>query len=298
MMYHNKLVAVVKCNGKVLREDGDLVTLPFGSDYSILLKNLSSQKASIEISIDGNDVLNYQSLLLDPNSEIELMGALRGTDVRNRFRFIQKTKAVQDHRGDKIDDGMIRIEYAFEKKVIKKTIIHDHHHHNHHTYYTPPVYRRKVTHWEEYDGITLTSSGNIGLGDNNPGDFLTASCADIHGEESAFSCHSMGISERGASNPCEKMSKSADDLIPAAAPMLDEGITVAGSRIDQNFNYGSIGKLEPSEVIILRLKGYNASGSRVKTPVTIKTKLKCDICGITSNSRSKFCSACGTSLEV
>lgn len=293
MMYHNKLVAVLKCNGKVLREDGDLVTLPFGSDYSLLLKNLSSQKASIEISIDGKDVLNYQSLLLDPNSETELMGALIGTDVRNRFRFIQKTKSIQDHRGDKIDDGIIRIEYAFEKKVIKKTIIHDHHHHtHHHDYYTPPVFRHNVTHWGDYDGLTITNScdsitvdGSIGLGDNSP--------------HAVFACHSMGVSERGASNPCEKMSKTMDDIMGESdAPHLDEGITVAGSRIDQNFNYGSIGKLEASEVIILRLKGYNASGSRVKTPVTIKTKLKCDTCGITSNSRSKFCSACGTSLEV
>ena len=44
MVYNEKLVASVKCNGKVLREDKDTVYLPFGSEYSILLKNMNITK--------------------------------------------------------------------------------------------------------------------------------------------------------------------------------------------------------------------------------------------------------------
>ena len=40
MTYQEKLVAVVKCRGKILREHGEFVTIPFGEEYTILLKNL------------------------------------------------------------------------------------------------------------------------------------------------------------------------------------------------------------------------------------------------------------------
>ena len=39
MMYLQKLAVAVKVNGKVLREVGDTVYIPFGSEYSILIKN-------------------------------------------------------------------------------------------------------------------------------------------------------------------------------------------------------------------------------------------------------------------
>ena len=38
MMYANKLVASLKANGKILREFKDNVYIPFGSEYSFLLK--------------------------------------------------------------------------------------------------------------------------------------------------------------------------------------------------------------------------------------------------------------------
>jgi hypothetical protein len=39
MMYHKKFIAVIKNQGNILRDGGGLVRLPFGSTYSILLKN-------------------------------------------------------------------------------------------------------------------------------------------------------------------------------------------------------------------------------------------------------------------
>jgi ribosomal protein L32 len=39
---------------------------------------------------------------------------MRDLTTTNKFKFIQKTKEIQEHRGDKIDDGLIRISYQFE----------------------------------------------------------------------------------------------------------------------------------------------------------------------------------------
>ena len=139
MVYQNKLVVVVKCNGRVLREQGEFVTLPFGSEYSLLFKNLNSQRAVIEIEIDGEDVLDGNQIVIAANSENEIKGFMKGSNVTNAFKFIQKTQQIADHRGDKIDDGFIRVSYQFEEvpqTFYRKTIIHDHHHVDHHTYHT------------------------------------------------------------------------------------------------------------------------------------------------------------------
>jgi len=114
MMYNNNFVVVIKHRGKVLREsDSGVVRLPFGSDYTILLKNKDSRKAVADVEIDGEDVAT--SVIVPGNRSVELKGALNGLKVRNHFRFIEKTKRVSNFRGDRPDDGLVRVEYRFEK---------------------------------------------------------------------------------------------------------------------------------------------------------------------------------------
>ena len=56
-MYNQKLVASLKANGKILREFKDTVYIPFGSEYSFLIKNLNTTRALVNIFIDGEDVI-------------------------------------------------------------------------------------------------------------------------------------------------------------------------------------------------------------------------------------------------
>jgi hypothetical protein len=116
MMYQEKFIAVVKCNGKILREQNQCeVHLPFGSEYSLLFKNLDSRRVSVNVSIDGTDILYGSSLVIDANSEGELERFLDKVTHGNKLKFIEKTEQISEHRGDRVDDGIIRIEYAFEK---------------------------------------------------------------------------------------------------------------------------------------------------------------------------------------
>lgn len=202
MTYKDQLVAELKLNGKILRIKDDTVYLPFGSEYSILLKNLNTRRASIKIEIDGQDVLDNNALVIDPNTTTELSGFLKGTTARNRFKFIQKTKQIQEHRGDKIEDGFIRIEFAFEKPVaepwIVKTINEVHHH------YDSPI---KYTHYGSVGDWTYNSSGDADRS-------VIRGMSDIR----SFNCN-------------------VEDL--GVTPAQDEGITVKGSQINQDFNYTS-----------------------------------------------------------
>ena len=70
MTYKKNFVAAIKVNGKVLRESSDRVELPFGSEYSILLKNLDSVRMQARITIDGVDAVDW--VVINPNSSVEI----------------------------------------------------------------------------------------------------------------------------------------------------------------------------------------------------------------------------------
>jgi len=115
-MHKNNLVVAVKCNGNVLREHGERVYLPFGSEYSILIKNLNSRKALVDVDIDGREVI--KGLIVRPSSEAELERFF-GSDMNKgyKFKFIERTKDVEEFRGIKVEDGIIRVSFRYEKEI-------------------------------------------------------------------------------------------------------------------------------------------------------------------------------------
>jgi len=131
MMYCEKFVVCVKVNGKILRENKDIVYLPFGTEYSILLKNLNTRRAKVKIYIDGEDVHPGTSLIIDKNSETELEGFMSGNQVTHKFKFIEKTEDISNYRGDFPEDGLIRVVYSFEEDF---DFSWGHHHHHHYHY--------------------------------------------------------------------------------------------------------------------------------------------------------------------
>lgn len=115
-MYKNNFVVAVKNNGKILREhNSDTIYLPFNSEYSILIKNKDTRKAVVSIEVDGVNAFSGNSLVVDGNTSQEVLGFMRDMTETNRFRFIRKTKEIRDYRGDRIDDGLIRVSYQFER---------------------------------------------------------------------------------------------------------------------------------------------------------------------------------------
>ena len=271
MTHKDNFIVEVKQNGKILRVKDGAVYLPFGSEYSIYLKNLNSRRASVNISIDGQDVLDNSSLILDANSSTELQGFLRGNTAKNRFRFINKTKQISEHRGDRADDGLIRVEFAFEKPKeqpwITNTIKEVHHYHN-----TPTQIYGTSAEWSYTNNDSSAKDVKYG---NAMKDTLRSRSIDL----SNVTCDSLGV---------ENISQ---------VPNADEGITVKGSEVNQQFRYASIGDLEESTVIVIALKGLTDSGKKVEETVTVEKKLECSSCGTKSKSSFKFCPNCGTFLE-
>ena len=263
MMYKNNFVAVIKCEGRILRErENGNVYLPFGSEYSILLKNKDNRRAVVEVEVDGVNVLNGSKLILGGNEEQEISGFMRDMNKTNRFKFIHKTKEIQNHRGDRIDDGLVRISYQFESA--QQPII----------YKTPDPYPYPWT-------VTYYNSPNIG------------SCE-------SFGTNSVAC-DSSYTNACYTKSNMICDakLNCCSTPHKDEGITVKGSEINKNYSYGSIGTLDYNiNTIVLHLKGISDSKkSIVSKPLTVRSKIQCSTCGRKNKSSNKFCYNCGTCLN-
>lgn len=116
MVFKNNFVVAVKNQGKVLREQNGKVALPFGSEYAISLKNLNSVRAQVKVSIDGECVTDGW-LVLSPYQSIDLERFIKNGNLEsgNRFRFIERTQDIEDYRGVKAEDGIVVVEYKFEK---------------------------------------------------------------------------------------------------------------------------------------------------------------------------------------
>lgn len=292
-MYLDKFVVAIKVGGKVLRETKDLVHLPFGSEFSVLVKNLNSRRAKFTLDIDGTNVLDGTEIIVDGNSEVEMKRFIRNGNMNegNAFKFIERTAAIEDGpRGIKVDDGVVRVEFWFEKeKPEVKEIIHRHRHdYWWDTYYYP---RGRTLIGDVYTSGATYSSG-IAKGE------LSNSIADATlGGSTASVTRSMRKGLTSA-NATSLSSASVESQSAVAQNTNDVGITVPGSKVEQKFQtvYGFESEIQ-SHVIILRLAG-KAGEVQIAAPVTVKTQQKCSTCGKVNKATSKYCTDCGTALEL
>lgn len=116
-MYSNNFAAAIICSGKVLREFGETVYLPFGSEYKIRLKNLNSSRVKVKVEIDGECVTDG-GVVIGSRQTLDLERFIRNgnLDQGNRFKFVERTAKIENHRGVRVDDGVVSISYEFESE--------------------------------------------------------------------------------------------------------------------------------------------------------------------------------------
>jgi hypothetical protein len=237
MMYESKLAAAIKVDGKVLREFKDTVHIPFGSEYTILLKNLNTTRAVVNVYIDGDNMVPG-GLVLDPGREIDLERSIKNGNLTegNRFKFIERTGAVEQHRGIGIEDGLVRIEFQFEQPA------------------------RPIT-WNTTQIGSIYPQGGI-----------------MRGMDVSYSTNSTLNSVTAS----------------ATSALSDVGITVPGSHSTQKFSTAYVGALESTKHSMV----FKLFGGVMPEPITVKHKPKCVTCGKHNKATAKFCSECGTALEI
>jgi hypothetical protein len=253
-MYKNNFAAAIRVNGKILREFGDTVYLPFGSEYQIRLKNLNTTRAKVSVKIDGENVTGG-GLVLNSYQTIDLERFIRNGNLTegNRFKFIERTSKIEQHRGIQVEDGIISIHFEFEMPA--------------------PVFNTDIL-YRSFSGerISKCSLPTGPVGHKGP----------------------MGVAGEGP-----LMNYSVSSVTHDSCPVNDTGITVEGSKSNQSFTTTYWGGTIGSEnVMNIRLLGETEENKMIREPVTVKTKLECKTCGTINPTTSKFCSECGTSLQI
>ena len=292
-MYSNKLVACVKADGKVLREKGDNVYLPFGAEYELYFKNENSRKVQIEVTIDGEDVLDGKALLLPAGESMDLKGFVRDIsgDDNRAFKFIEKTNEISDFRGDRAEDGLVKVSYTFERE--QPTIRHE-------------VFDRFQDTYRTYtncgpgnDGTPMGDLSNVTLG----GVFGTQNAEVNDYMSNMTDTTNVSYSSNSVSNSVGNIQtnslRSMDLGVATASATVsnDPGITVEGSATNQAFKQGYIGSLETkSHTMVFQLKGITEN-EVVEAPITVKTKKQCPSCGKKYKSSFEYCPQDGTFLR-
>jgi hypothetical protein len=303
MMYESKLVASLKANGKILREFKDTVYIPFGSEYSFLLKNLNTTRALVNVFIDGED-MTPGGLVLNAGQEVDLERSIKGGNLKegNRFKFIERTQAIEDGpRGVKLEDGLVRIEFQFEKPPMRVSDL--------------PEWQRKSIlgpMFGDHGGIV----GSVGASDNfrytGSRDTYTNASYNVNGMlrsvdwskngEVTAQAASASIDKYNADNGIINKFDAHDGMATMdsyVAPKNDVGITVPGSKSKQSFTTTYMNALESEKhTIVLKLLGETEDNKPVLKPVTTKHKPKCVTCGKQNKATAKFCTECGTALEI
>lgn len=305
-MYESKLVASLKANGKILREFKDTVYIPFGSEYSILLKNLNTARALVHVFIDGDDIVP-DGLVLNAGQEVDLERSIKNGNLSagNKLKFIERTGAIENGpRGIKLEDGLVRVEFQYEK---------------------PPVRVSDLPDWQkrsifdairgdhggivgglgssEYSGVTDKYSKNVNAG------WISATGATYSQVNVNGALRGVDYSQNGAAMQASA-SAAINKLVPDTTEYHDGastmdwcanevGITVPGSKSEQKFTNTTMGELEfEKHTIVLKLLGETADNKPVQKSVTVKHKPTCVTCGKVNKATAKFCTECGTSLEI
>jgi hypothetical protein len=257
MMYQGKFVVAVKVNGEVLREFGDTVKIPFGAEYSLYLKNLNVHRAVVNISIDGKDVTEG-GVIVNANSAVDLERFLGDSLTEGRkFKFIERTSDIEDYRGIKAEDGIIRVQFQYE---------------------LPYQFNNSVLR-----SVSLTNmSGSLGS---------EVKCSSISSDTTKAAVFTASTGDSQATLNANYSANAALNTV-----VNDAGITVEGSESKQSFKYASVGMLGESNVIVLRMVG-NTGAAQVVEPVTVKTKKRCSNCGRTYAMNYSYCSHDGSYLK-
>ena len=306
-MYESKLVASLKANGKILREFKDTVYIPFGSEYSFLLKNLNTTRALVNVFIDGED-MTPGGLVLNARQEIDLERSIKGGNLTegNRFKFIERTSAIEDGpRGVKLEDGLVRIEFQFEKPPMRvselpRNIFNDINFgslsgsigSSEYTGVTDKYSKSINNSWIQSSGTSYSTNVNGAMRgvDWSQNGQATAQAA------------SASIDNYCATNGIINKIEAHDGMATMdwmEAPKNDVGITVPGSKSTQKFTTTYMNALETQKhTIVLKLLGETEDNKLVLKPVTTKHKPKCVTCGKQNKATAKFCTECGTALEI
>lgn len=263
MMYHNGYVLVIKdSNGKILRETGSSggkkVYLPFGSEYSLVLKNKTNRKAVVSVEIDGTDVLGLNRIVVDAGDDYELQRFMIDGNLSSgrKFRFVERNHpGVQDPNSS--DIGIVRVRF-FE---VKDNV------------YITDKYKPQFPHIPRDPWAPVNPWGNLDSPWDHPSTHKRIDIGDGYGsiDINYFSCMDPESSFRSGGGP---------------------GATIEGGHSSQSFKHVEVGNVSSDyKEIVIQLCSPVDSDNSITVGDT--KNIFCHNCGARNPRSAKYCMSCG-----
>lgn len=269
MTYSNHFVVSILVDGQFLKELPDGTTsIPFGSTYTVRLKNKNYKRAKASLYIDE---IHQGDFVVSGNSSVDIE---RPADIDRAFVFVRPTSQEAKAQGkDKLltgTKGVIRVKWFLEQE--RQTYIP----------YIPP-YPKKVrpiednpwdTPWKPtYPSRPYPSYPQVWFGST---------------ESPIYGCsNNAGSAEYGALGHTTNGSSSCSSPlrgIQAQSTPLEEGVTVKGEITNQQFTQVYLDWETDFVEMKLVLKGFDGPP---------KKELRyCSNCGSERNKKHRFCGFC------
>lgn len=234
MVYSNKFVICVLVHGQPQKElSNGTVSLPFGTEYALRLRNKNNRRAVAKIYIDGENV-SGGGYVVGAHDYVDIK---RHHDIDRAFKFVSlDSPDAVDHgkngpNPDKVK-GTIEVRFYLEKErpqVIYRDVHHDHHHHHHYPAPLPPP--RPYDPWRKNPDIT----------------WVTNTCDmkyEPDGGSVKYTCDAGGGAKGMTSNLGGGGTMSSCSLGGAEASRSYEAPQSYGAVQPQSFNFSSSEKLQ------------------------------------------------------
>lgn len=254
MAYDKQFVLCVLHNGHPIREINGTVSIPFGEEYKIRLKNKHSYlRAKARVWVDGRQASNLGDFILSPGQTMDLERFLdNNMDSGYKFKFVRLNDSRVNDPTDP-DNGIIKVEFYREVDYVKDLDIK----------IDPQPWKpvkpwdgTDATHWV-YTNATFTGGGG------------TSSCSSSY--------NTVPCSARGMGS----VNYVCDSYVDPSA-----GATVGGDASNQSFVYGDTFSTEVfPTTLTLKLKG-------ISEPTSPPDKMMRRQRGLPKLKKVRFCSHC------
>lgn len=111
-MFKQNTVISIKVGKNFLPDQDSIVKLPFGSEYSILIKNLNNSPIKVRMFIDGNINGPEKGFLIKEKDSFEINSFF---NTNNALKFVNKSKELNKQK-QKFQKDLLKNQFHSKNK--------------------------------------------------------------------------------------------------------------------------------------------------------------------------------------